>query len=355
MKGNILITGGCGFVGSNLAVYFKIKYPSYTIIAFDNLKRRGSELNIHRLKDAGVEFLHGDIRNKEDFDPIGKIDLLIEASAEPSVLAGINSSLDYLINTNLNGTINCLRFALKNKADFIFLSTSRVYPIKHLENIRFTESSSRFDIGSIQDIPGVSGKGITEYFPLNGARSFYGATKLASELLIQEYNELLGMKTVINRCGVITGPYQMGKVDQGVVVLWVARHFWKKKLGYFGYGGEGKQVRDILHIHDLFQLIDKQIHNINQYNGQIFNVGGGNDCSVSLKELTGICEEVTGNKVPIENVLETRIADIRIYLTDNSKITTVSGWKPEKRPKEIVTEIYEWIQENQLILNKILN
>jgi CDP-paratose 2-epimerase len=351
----ILITGGCGFVGSNLAVFLKNKYTTYSVIAFDNLKRRGSELNITRLKETGVEFFHGDIRNKEDFDQFGNIDLLIEASAEPSVLAGINSSLDYLINTNLNGTINCLNFALQNKANFIFLSTSRVYPIKQLENISFTESLSRFEILSSQFIPGVSANGITENFPLEGSRSFYGATKLASELLIYEYNELLGMKTVINRCGVITGPYQMGKVDQGVIVLWVARHFWKNKLGYFGYGGEGKQVRDILHIHDLFRLIDIQIHNINQYSGQIFNVGGGNDCSVSLKELTAICEEVTGNKIPIEKVVETRVADIRIYITDNSKISEVSGWKPEKKPKEIISEIHKWIEENQNNLFEILN
>jgi len=350
----ILITGGCGFVGSNLAIFLKQKYQNYIIICLDNLKRRGSELNILRLKKNNIRFIHGDIRIKDDFSDIGSIDLLIEASAEPSVLAGINSSLDYLINTNLNGTINCLNFALQNKADFIFLSTSRVYPIKTLENICFTESLSRFTILPSQVIPGVSVDGITENFPLNGSRSFYGATKLASELIIQEYNELLGMNTVINRCGVITGPYQMGKVDQGVIVLWVAQHFWKNKLSYFGYGGEGKQIRDILHIYDLFRLIDIQIHDIKRYNGEIFNVGGGNECSVSLQELTSLCEEVTGNVIQIEKTIETRLADIRIYVTDNSKITAVSGWKPKKMPQEIITEIYEWIRENQIVLSEIL-
>ena len=355
MKKTMLITGGCGFVGSNLAVFFKTKYPNYSIIALDNLKRRGSELSINRLKDARVEFMHGDIRNKEDFEQVGPIDLLIEASAEPSVLAGINSSLDYLINTNLSGTINCLNYAAKHQAGFVFLSTSRVYPIKQIENIRFGEIPSRFQILTKQDITGVSAAGISENFPLEGYRTFYGATKLASELLIQEYNAMLGMKTVINRCGVITGSYQMGKVDQGVVVLWVARHFWEKKLGYFGYGGEGKQVRDILHIHDLFRLIDQQVHDIDKFSGQVFNVGGGNGCSVSLKELTTLCEEVTGNKIPIEKIVENRQADIRIYITDNTKITTLSGWRPEKKPKDIITEIYKWIKENQLILKTILN
>jgi CDP-paratose 2-epimerase len=351
----ILITGGCGFVGSNLAVFFKKKYPTYSVISLDNLKRRGSEINLIRLKEAGVDFIHGDIRNREDFDQIGKIDLVIEASAEPSVLSGINSSLDYLINTNLNGTINCLDFASKNNAGFVFISTSRVYPIRNLNNINFIESATRFDLDSLQDIQGVTINGISENFPLDGSRSFYGATKLASELIIQEYSELLGMKTVINRCGVITGPYQMGKVDHGVIVLWVARHFWKNKLGYFGYGGEGKQVRDILHIHDLFNLIDIQIHNFDLYNGQIFNVGGGTDCSISLNELTAICEEVTGNTIAIDKVIETRTADIRIYITDNSKINAVSGWRPVIKPKEIICEIHTWIKENQNILRGILN
>lgn len=349
----ILITGGCGFVGSNLAVFFKTRYPAYTIIAFDNLKRKGSALNINRLTESDVVFIHGDIRNKEDFDQIGRIDLLIEASAEPSVLAGINSSLDYLINTNLNGTINCLNFAAKHQAGFVFLSTSRVYPIQKLESIHFSETPLRFQITGDQDLEGVSADGISENFPLDGARSFYGATKLASEILIQEYNAWFGMKTVINRCGILAGPFQMGKVDQGVIALWVARHLLKSKLEYFGYGGEGKQLRDVLHIHDLFRLIDQQIHDIDLFNGQVFNVGGGNGSSVSLKELTALCEKVSGNKISIEKKPENRQADIRIYITDNKKVTKLSGWKPEKKPIEIVTEIYGWMKENHLPLNKL--
>src|SRR5690349_19143449 len=114
----ILITGGAGFVGSSLAIALKTNYPDYQVYALDNLKRRGSELNIPRLKKAGVEFVHGDIRNKEDFDSIPAVDTVIEASAEPSVLAGLDGTPDYLINTNLVGTVNCLNYALKHKAGF---------------------------------------------------------------------------------------------------------------------------------------------------------------------------------------------------------------------------------------------
>ena len=351
---SILITGGAGFVGSSMALQLKAKYPTYEIYVLDNLKRRGSELNIPRLKAANIHFVHGDIRNKEDFDGLPKIDLILEASAEPSVLAGIDSTPDYLINTNLSGTINCLNFATKNKADFIFLSTSRIYPIETIESINFTEATTRFEIAEQQTIKGFSKNGISEDFPLDNYRSLYGTTKLASELFIQEYKQFFGLKTVINRCGVLTGPWQMGKIDQGVVVLWIAKHFWNQPLSYIGYGGTGKQVRDMLHTDDLFRLIDWQMHHLDEINGEIFNVGGGTEISLSLNEMTTLCEEITGNKIPIKQVPENRTADIRIYITDNSKVTAKTGWKPQISPKQIFSEIYEWIKENEQQLASIL-
>ncbi|MFN8282852.1 MAG: NAD-dependent epimerase/dehydratase family protein [Chitinophagales bacterium] len=351
---NILITGGAGFVGSSMALQLKAKYPSYEIYVLDNLKRRGSELNIPRLKAANIHFIHGDIRNKEDFDGLPKIDCILEASAEPSVLAGIDSTPDYLINTNLSGTINCLNFATKNKSDFIFLSTSRIYPIETIESINFTESETRFEIAEQQTIKGFSKNGISEDFPLDNYRSLYGTTKLASELFIQEYKQFFGLKTVINRCGVLTGPWQMGKIDQGVVVLWIAKHFWNQPLSYIGYGGTGKQVRDMLHTDDLFRLIDWQMHNLDEINGEIFNVGGGTEISLSLNEMTTLCEEITGNKISMKQVPENRAADIRIYITDNAKVTAKTGWKPQVSQKQIFTEIYEWIKENEEQLASIL-
>jgi CDP-paratose 2-epimerase len=350
----ILITGGAGFVGSSLAIALKLNYPAYQIFALDNLKRRGSELNISRLKKAGVEFVHGDIRSKEDFDSLPAVDTVIEASAEPSVLAGLDGTPDYLINTNLFGTVNCLNYALKHKAAFLFLSTSRVYPIKALETLNFVEQETRFALANEQPVPGASSKGIAENFPLEGPRSLYGATKLASELLIQEYNEFYGLKTVINRCGVITGPWQMGKVDQGVMVLWVAKHYFEQKLGYFGYGGTGKQIRDMLHVADLYRLIDWQLHNLDTVNGQVLNAGGGLESSASLQELTKICQEVTGKTIPIKAVAEIRTADIRLYVTDNTKVTELTGWKPEIGIKQIVEEIAAWLAENEEDLKPIL-
>lgn len=351
----VLITGGCGFVGSSLAISFKKKYSHYSIVALDNLKRKGSHLNLDRLNKHDINFIHGDIRNKEDFEQVGPTDIVIDASAEPSVMAGLDGDPDYLINTNLNGTINCLSYAKKQNAGFIFLSTSRVYPIEQIENAKYIETPTRFKFSDDQTTEGISADGISEALSTAGYRSFYGATKLASELIIEEYNKFYGLRTIINRCGVLTGPWQMGKIDQGVVVLWVARHFWKKNLSYIGYGGEGKQVRDILHINDLFELIDYQVHNLKKFNGELFNVGGSNDVSISLNELTQLCEEVTGNKINIKKVSENRSADLRMYITDNKKVTQETGWMPKTKAKKIIEEIYEWLKENEQVLSKILN
>jgi CDP-paratose 2-epimerase len=357
MGKQILITGGAGFVGSTLAIGLKTRYPAYHIIAIDNLRRRGSELNLPRLKEAGVAFFHADIRNPEDLVDFTNLDFIIDASADPSVLSGIDSPVMPLIQSNLNGTVHCLELAQKTGAAFIFLSTSRIYPIKNLESAAFEELETRFIWKDQQPMPGISSKGITEDFSLNGSRSFYGTTKLASELLITEYNELKQVPSIINRCGVISGPWQMGKIDQGVLVLWLARHYFKGALSYIGYGGTGKQMRDVLHADDLLQLIDHQIHNLAMYNGKTMNVGGGLDCSFSLQELTQICEEVTGNKIKISPVTENRAADIRIYVSDCSYLNQVNNgaWKPQKNMKDLVLDTFEWMKANEHNLKNILN
>lgn len=341
-------------MGSFIARSLKSAYPDIEILALDNLKRRGSELNLPILKKEGVQFFHGDIRAQEDLESMGDFDCIIECSAEPSVLAGVNNSPQYLINTNLMGAINCLEFARKYNAHFIFLSTSRVYPLELVNRMNYVEGDTRFELEKKQSIPGASSNGIAEDFPLTGARSPYGATKLCSEIMIEEYRNTYGMKTVINRCGVLTGPGQMGKVDQGFTVLWVARHYFKRELEYIGYNGSGKQVRDILHVADLFRLLQIQMENIDMYNGKIFNVGGGRERSVSLMELTEICKQLTGNSIPVRKVTLERPVDLRIYITDKSKIESVSGWSPQYGVERIIEDILKWIGKNEKALSPIL-
>lgn len=344
----ILITGGAGFVGSNLAYAFREQSQSHRVVVVDNLKRRGSELNLPLFKSRGIEFIHGDIREPQDLMGIDRqFDLLIEASAEPSVSAGLDGNCSYLLQTNLTGTLNCLEFARKQCGGLIFLSTSRVYSIPALLAIPLKEEATRFEIDASVDLPtGLNSAGIDRDFSLRGHRSLYGATKLASELVIEEFTQTYGLRAVINRASVIAGPGQWGKTDQGVFTLWVASHFFNLPLTYTGFGGIGKQVRDLLHPRDLFDLLDKQIGQLDRVSGQVFNVGGGHSNSVSMQELTSLCQEVTGVRLPIGQRQETTGVDIPYYVTDNALARETLGWEPSRRPKEIVADIYHWLKNN---------
>ena len=352
----ILVTGGAGFVGSSLAVAFKKDFPSATVVVFDNLKRRGSELNLAVLHEMGIDFVHGDTRSLEDLSDLsGNFDVLIEASAEPSVRAGLDGSPNYLLHTNLVGTLNCLAFARERVGNFVFLSTSRVYSIAPLREIAMAEAPTRFEISARQTLPGVSAEGISEQFPTQLPRSLYGASKLASELLIQEYVDTYHMKAVINRCGVIAGPGQFGRVDQGVFTLWVASHIFRKRLTYTGFGGLGKQVRDLLHPLDLYALIRRQLELIDGASGRIFNVGGGREISISLCELTTLCERVVGNSVPLDHEPRTSPVDVPLFISDYGQAEAVFAWKPARRVREIVEDIAAWVHANEDALRPILS
>lgn len=350
----MVITGGAGFVGSNLAVWFRSRYPDLQVIAADNLKRRGSELNLARLRAHDIDFIHCDIRNPEDLrlDDRG-VDVIIECSAEPSVHAGYGGSPEYVVNTNLGGTINCLELARRTGAAVVFLSTSRVYPITTLNQITTREERTRFVLDKTQTIPGVSIRGISEQVPLTGARSLYGATKLASELLLEEYGAMYGLKYVVNRCGVLTGPWQMGKVDQGVFALWMATHYFGGELRYLGWGGTGRQVRDLLHVNDLARLIDHQLAHLDERSGGIFNVGGGPTISLSLLETTALCEEITGRRIPISSVPETHQADLKLYITDNSAVTAATGWQAQISAHDTLVSLFDWLQASESLVRHL--
>lgn len=350
----ILITGGAGFVGGNLAVLLRKAFPDTAVIAFDNLKRRGSELNLPRLKAHGVDFLHGDIRCREDVDDWPAFDLLIDCSAEPSVQAGIHGSPLPLVENNLTGTVHCMEAARRRSAAFLFLSTSRVYPIPRLNGLAHREAATRFEWTCPERIPGFSPQGVAEDFPLDGPRSLYGATKLAGELLLAEFAYSYRMPVLVNRCGILTGPWQMGKVDQGVVTLWVARHVFGSPLRYLGFEGGGKQVRDMLHIEDLFELLVAEMLDVSRWDGRVYNVGGGREISASLAELTELCRRITGRCVPIASEPATSPVDLRIYLTDSRRVMAEFSWRPRRSVDTIVEDIHTWIRDNEASLRPIL-
>ena len=349
----ILVTGGAGFVGSHICISLR-KYSNVKVIALDNLSRKGSDLNLKRLKDYSVEFVKGDVRNFHDLD-IKQVDLVIECCADPSVMAGLNSSSRYTVETNLVGAINCFELAKKYNADVIFISTSRVYPVLALNNLRYKEESTRFSLESDQNVSGASNKGINEEFSLSGIRSLYGATKLSAELLLHEYSNNYGIKTAIFRSGLIAGPWQMGKSDQGIISFWIGKHIFNKPLSYIGFGGEGKQVRDVLDIDDLVDLVLKSVENVEQFNGKIYNIGGGVSNSISLAELTASAQKLTNNKIKIGSDKKTRAGDVRIYISDNSKIERLVGWKPKRTVNQTLESIYGWIKDNRNKLDNLFS
>jgi len=350
----ILVTGGGGFVGSNLAILFRQECGA-TVTAFDNLRRRGSELALARLREAGVEFVHGDVRCAADLDELPPADLVLECSAEPSVHAGYGGSAGYLVQTNLMGTFNCLEYARRHGAAMVFLSTSRVYSIPVLRGLPLEEKGRRLVLPSGAQGAGWSAGGIAEGFPTTASRSLYGATKLASELLVEEYHAMYGMPAVINRCGVLTGPWQMGKVDQGFFVLWAARFHFGGVLRYSGFGGHGHQVRDILHVADLFTLIARQIDQFDRHAGRTYNVGGGPELSISLAELSEKCAAATGRQLAIAADPETRPADIPYYVSDNTLVSRETGWRPERSVDRILQDVLDWIALNADQLQPILS
>jgi CDP-paratose 2-epimerase len=356
----ILITGGAGFVGSSLALAFRREQPGARVVAFDSLRRRGSERKLGLLRRHGVDFVHGDIRQPADLEALpGGFDVVIDAAAEPSVRAGSDGAPGYVIETNLLGTLHCLEFCRRRAGHLIFLSTSRVYSIEALRALPLEERETRFELrpappprkapaaAPAAALPGVSLHGLAESFPTDRARSFYGASKLAAELLVQEYAAGAGVSALVDRCGVIAGPGQLGREDQGVFSLWVARHHFRRPLRYTGFGGTGKQVRDLLHPEDLFDLITRQLPAIDAHRGAVFNVGGGPVGSTSLREWTAICSELTGHDAAPAADPATHPVDVPYYVSDHRRASAAFDWKPRRGPREIAADVLAWLRAGE--------
>jgi CDP-paratose 2-epimerase len=350
----VLITGGAGFVGSALARHFAA--AGHSVVVLDNLRRRGSERNVPELAARGVTFVHGDVRQPSDLEALdGNFDVLIEASAEPSVLAGTTGSPRYVLEANLVGAFNCLEFARTRCAGLLFLSSSRIYSIEPLASLPLAAQGARLELAPGAQLPGGAGPdGISEHFARDSQRSFYGASKLAAEMLCQEYAAHTGLHVVVNRCGVIAGPGQFGKTDQGVFTLWVARHHFGRPLKYTGFGGRGLQVRDLLHPQDLCELVDLQLARLPALSGEVFNVGGGRAGSVSLQEYTALCREATGRVTRVEEDPATSAVDIPWYISDHTKVTSVMNWRPRRSPRVIAQDIAQWLRAHESTLSDLI-
>jgi CDP-paratose 2-epimerase len=341
----ILITGGCGFVGSNLCVFIKKNISKAKVYSLDNLYRKGSILNQKRLKSYGVKNFKIDIKDNLKISKLPKFDLIVDCCAEASVEISAKQP-NRVFYTNLVGTFNILEKCRKDKTNLIFLSSSRVYSINSLRKIINKKYLKKKINSKIL---------IDESFDTSSPKSIYGMTKYSSEQLIQEYNYAYNIKYLINRFGVISGPWQFGKQDQGFISLWILKHLFKKKLKYIGFGGFGNQIRDVIHVDDVCEIIVRQIKKIKRINNQIFNIGGGIKNSLSLRELTIACQNLTKRKIYIERINHTSKFDIPYYVSNNKKIKQFYNWTPKKNLENILMDIFEWIRLNQSQLKKNLD
>jgi len=338
----ILITGGCGFIGSNLAIFLKNNIKNSIVHSLDNLTRNSSKINLKRLKKEKIKNFNIDISSKKKIDQLTRYDIIIDCCAEAAVEA---SKLDSkrVFYTNLVGTFNILEKCKKDNCKIIFLSTSRVYSInkiifkaKYINQIKY-----KFKIN--------------ENFSKKSPISFYGFTKLSSEKLIEEYSFSNDIKYIINRFGVVSGPWQFGKQDQGFVSLWLWRFINKDKLNYIGFKGLGNQIRDVIHVLDLCELIHEQIKKIKKINNKIFNVGGGLKNSISLKELSNKCKEITKNNIKIGKISKTSNYDVPYYVTDNKKIYSFYKWRIKRDIETILKDTFYILTKYRNLFKKYDN
>lgn len=353
----ILITGACGFVGSTLAKFWLEAEPGLTIYGLDNFIRTGSETNRAPLQKLGVKFIHGDIRTASDLEALPRVDWVIDAAANPSVLAGVDGQNNsrQVMEHNLLGTVNILEYCKRSSAGLVLLSTSRVYSTALLSRIAVEQKGQAFRLAPGQALPpGLSPAGVSESFSTAPPLSLYGSSKLASEVLALEYGETFGFPVWINRCGVLTGAGQFGRADQGIFSFWVNSWLREQPLAYLGFGGKGYQVRDCLHPRDLVPLIRKQVKPGTTAPARMINLGGGEKNAMSLAELSAWCAGRLGART-VTGISETRRFDIPWMIMDSSLARDVWGWRPQTPLREILEEIAlhaeqhpEWLEVSGL-------
>jgi CDP-paratose 2-epimerase len=337
----ILIAGICGFAGASLARTFQSSIEGARIFGVDNLLRPGSQRNRSDLRASGIEVFHGDTRMPSDLETLPAADWVIDAAANPSVLAGIDgrSSSRQLIEHNLHGTLNLLEYCKQHKAGFILLSSSRVYSIPALASLPLRTEGRRFVLDSSQPLaPGVTAAGVAENFPVTAPVSLYGATKLASEALALEYGYAFDFPVWIDRCGVLAGAGQFGTAEQGIFSYWIHAHSARRPLRYIGFGGLGLQVRDAFHPEDLAQLLLLQMRDTESKGERIFNLGGGAQNAMSLAELTAICDGKFGAHAP-QSDSSVRPFDLPWVVMDSSHVQRRFGWNRRRTLISILDEI----------------
>lgn len=345
MKGNMkyLITGGCGFIGVNFAVNL-LKRGDEVVLA-DNLSRKGTVSNLQYLleKSKKVTFEHVDIRS--DFEKLKLLvedcDVVFHLAGQVAVTTSVkNPKEDFEINAL--GTFNLLEAVrLSNKKPTVlYASTNKVYG--GMEDIVIEDTGTRYSYKDLQN--GISENRLLDF------HSPYGCSKGAADQYVRDYARIYDLNSAVMRQSCIYGPRQFGIEDQGWVAWFTIAHLLKKPITIFG---DGKQVRDVLYVDDLFEAWDVVSKSIKKTSGQAFNVGGGPKFTLSLLEFIDLLGETTGRKVKY-TFSDWRPGDQPVYVSDISKIAKTTDWKPKTTVKDGIKKMVTWISDNEALIKKNL-
>jgi CDP-paratose 2-epimerase len=345
----ILITGICGFAGSTLALRLREFKSGLEIFGVDNFIRPGSELNRRKLQSAGIKVMHADIRIASDLEALPAANWVLDAAANPSVLAGSSgsgTSSRQLMQHNLEGTINVLEYCRHHHAGFTLLSTSRVYSIPPLAALKLDVRDNAFHPSANQPWPdGISACGIAERFSTLPPVSLYGASKVCSEALALEYGLAFDFPVWINRLGVLAGAGQYGRADQGIFSFWIHSCAQKRPLKFIGFGGKWFQVRDCLHPRDMGEVLTRQMDSAPETGEAITNFEGGAANSLSVRQLHDWCEPRFGRRA-VQSETGDRPFDLPWVVLDSALAEKRFGWKPATPVSAILDEIALHAEQN---------
>lgn len=338
MKELTLITGGAGFIGSNYAA--RCISRGDKVIIFDNLSRAGSKRNLTWLEETygktSFELIVGDIR---DFSAVQSVSRnasrILHLAAQVAVTTSVTDPRnDFEINAQ--GTFNALEAArlTGNNPGFLFASTNKVYG--GMENVRVVEKETRYDYADLPE--GASEEQLLDF------HSPYGCSKGCGDQYVRDYARIYDLPTVVFRQSCIYGTRQFGVEDQGWVAWFIIATLTGKPISIYG---DGKQVRDILFVDDLCDAYDLAFARLPQISGQVFNIGGGRNNTISIwMEFKPILEKLLGKKIETTQS-DWRPGDQPVFISDIRKAERLINWTPKVRAEEGISKLFTWVKENK--------
>ena len=334
----MFITGGAGFIGANCADHFL--QQGHTLTIFDNLSRIGSRSNLEWLHERHgslrLKVLNGDVRDYHTLtDAIPGSDIVIHLASQVAVTLSVQDPReDFEINAL--GTFNVLEAVRQfcPEAAFLYASTNKVYG--GMADVHIQEQETRYVYADYA-------KGIPESYPLD-FHSPYGCSKGAGDQYTRDYARIYGLRTVTFRQSCIYGQRQFGVEDQGWAAHFVIAAIMKRPISIYG---NGKQVRDLLHVSDLIRAYELSIDKMDDIRGEVFNLGGGPDNTLSIwVEFRPLLESLAGRPIPVTRG-DWRPGDQQVFITNIEKAAGMLGWQPTVSPTEGIGDLYDWVEANK--------